>query len=257
VLLVSADLDARLRYAAILEEGGFSLFAVPDAIEALKTMSVRIPDVVVLGSGSSGRDSLRLLSALRGDRWTSDIPAVILTSARVQAGGETSGTTLLLPEDVGADVLLNAVHDLAQETPAERFARRQLRRTLITLRSVLVKRAAIDQTIGTNPAGWSPLITAFRTPVLALDEHGAYVAASAGMEALTGYVSGELTGMSVFDTALGAHLPFALVWQTHRESSSGAGRTSVRDKTGRTLTVAFLLSALTPHLHFLLLAPTS
>jgi CheY-like chemotaxis protein len=260
ILLVSADLDYRLKYAALFEEAGFSAYAVSDSVEALKTISFRMPDLVLLGAGSSGPDSFRLLAALRGDACTADVPAVVLTSAHAHADGasptKSSGATLLLEQGVPADVVLGALDDLTRGTPVERFTRRQLRRTMIALRRVVDEQPPGTATPETAVARWSAVIRQLRTAILGTNAEGAYVAASRGMDALTGYVDRELASTSVFDTTMGAHLPFASVWQAYRAGAGSTGTTTIRDKSGRTIRVAYLFSELTSDLDVLLLAPT-
>jgi PAS domain-containing protein len=263
VLLVTSDVTSRLKYTALFEEAGFSVYAVSDAVEALKTISLRMPDVAVLGSDASGPDCFRLLSALRADMWTADVPAVVLASTEVRAAGawptKASGATVLLGEGVPAHVVLAAVDDLTRGTPVERFARRQLRRTLTALRSVFEEqgpRIAAEETLEGDIARWSSVVRLLRAPVLVVNTEGSYVAVSRGIEALTGYVGRELTATSVFDTIMGTHLPFASVWQAHRAGTGSTGQVSIRDKGGRTLKVAYLVSVLTPHVHVLLLAPS-
>ena len=59
VLLITSALDARLTYAGLLEEAGYAVYAVTDAIEALQTIGRRLPDVVILGPASAGADPYR------------------------------------------------------------------------------------------------------------------------------------------------------------------------------------------------------
>ena len=212
VLLIVSSLETRLLYAALLEEAGYAVYGVADAIEALQTVTVRMPDAVVLGSGSSGPDSLALLNALRGDLSTSDVPAVVLTSAQVQSGASDrerhSGPTMLLGEPVPPDAVVAAVDDLTRATPPDRFARRQIRRTLLALRN-LARRTNGEEGA---PSHLRATIDRLHVALLALDSHGSIVAASRGAETLTGFMRRELTTASVFDSLLGAHLPLASIW---------------------------------------------
>jgi CheY-like chemotaxis protein len=261
LLLVIEDVEARLKYAALLEESGYAVYAVSEPIEALKTMTSRVPDALLLGSGCSGPDCLRLLSALRGDVATADVPAVVLTSAQVQgAPSRSSGTTVLLGEPVPADVVLGAIDDLTRATPVERFTRRQLRRTLVALRSIIdeySERPRMPGDTADDAIDWPSVIGRFHSPILGLNAEGNYIAASRGAETLTGYLNSELTAASVFDAGMGSHLPLASVWQAHREGTGATtGLTTIRGKSGRTLKVAYVITALAPTLHVLLLAHT-
>lgn len=253
VLLIAAAIESRLLYAALLEEAGYAVYAVSDAIEALQTITVRMPDAVVLGHGSSGPDSLALLNALRGDLTTSDVPAVVLTSAQVQSGASErdahTGPTMLLGEPVSADAVLAAVDDLTRATPPERFGRRQLRRTLLALRNV-TRRA-------TNDDPQTPQLCAtidrLHVAVLGLDDRGSIVAASRGAETLTGFTRRELTSTTVFDSLLGAHLPLASTWEAHMSNPRGTGSVTIREKSGRSLALAYGFETLISGLHALAL----
>jgi PAS domain-containing protein len=226
---------------------------VADPIEALQTITVRLPDAVVLGSGSSGPDSLALLNALRGDLSTSDVPAVVLTSAQVQSGASErdrhTGPTMLLGEPVPADAVVAAVDDLTRSTPPERFARRQLRRTLLSLRNLARGTNGDERDVEQLCA----TIDRLHVALLALDGRGTIVAASRGAETLTGYTRRELTAVSAFDSLLGAHLPLAPIWETHASAPRATGTTTIRDKGGRSLQLAYGLETLQPDLHALAL----
>lgn len=254
VLLIAANMDARLLYTGLLEEAGYAVYAVADAIEALQTIGRRLPDAVVLGEGSSGPDSLALLNALRADATTSDVPAVILTGVQIHSGtsGRTRHTapTMMLGEPVPGDAVLAAVDDLTRATPPERFVRRQLRRTLLTLRGMERRLASDEQGVDQLRA----VIDRLHPAILGLDVHGAYVAASRGAEALTGYTRRELATMSVFDAALGPHLPLAAIWQEHTEGRRGGGVATLRDKMGRSLRVEIAVGPVLPGLDALALA---
>jgi CheY-like chemotaxis protein len=253
VLLIAAALESRLLYAALLEEAGYAVYAVADAIEALQTITVRMPDAVVLGHGSSGPDSLALLNALRGDLATSDVPAVVLTSGPVQSGASErdahTGPTMLLGEPVTPDAVLAAVDDLTRATPLERFGRRQLRRTLFALRTLARQNG--------DSAALKPHLIAtidrLHVPLLALDDRAAIVGASRGAELLTGYSRRELTASSVFDSLLGAHLPLASTWEVRAATPRASGRITIREKSGRSLPLEYTLEPLLGDLHALAL----
>jgi two-component system chemotaxis response regulator CheY len=253
VLLIASSLEARLLYAALLEEGGYSVYAVSDAIEALQTITARMPDAVVLGDGCSGPDSLALLNALRGDLATSDVPAVVLAAAQVQSGASTrdphTGPTMLLGEPVPADAVLAAVDDLTRATPPDRFGRRQLRRTLLTLRTV----AHRTGDPGRERLDLCATIDRLHAIVLGLDDRGGIVAASRGAETLTGFTRRELTSISVFDSLLGAHLPLAGIWETHATSPRANGTVTIREKNGRSLLLGYGFEVLMPDVHALAL----
>jgi PAS domain S-box-containing protein len=254
VLLIAANMDGRLTITGLLEEAGYAVYAVHDAVEALQTIGRRLPDAVVLGEGSSGVDSLALLNALRTDASTSDVPAVILTGVQVHSGppgrDRHTGPTMLLREPVSADSVVAAVDDLTRATPPERVARRQLRRTLVALH-------ATERRVGTDGTGIDEMravVNRLHPAVLALDIHGALVAASRGAERLTGYTRDDLARMTVFDTAFGVDLPLARIWQAHTEGRRAVASAALRDHAGRMLRVEMAVGPVLPGLDALALA---
>ena len=251
MLLVAANLDARTAVTGLLEEAGYAIYPVRDAIDALQTIGRRLPDAVVLGEGSSGADSLALLIALRTDSATRDIPAVILTGVQVHSGanGRHTGPTVLLREPVSPDAVLAAVDDLTRATPPERVAHRQLRRSLLTLCDTERRLGADGEAIDHMLA----VINRLHPAILGIDARGVLVAASRGAQTLTGYARHELAAMSVFDAAFGADLPLARSWQAHTEGRRSAGAVSVRDKTGRLLRMQTAVSQVMPGLDALAL----
>jgi PAS domain S-box-containing protein len=259
VLLVATHVNARLRYTSLLEEAGYAVYAVADAVEALQAMTRRLPDAVILGPESSGPDSLTIIDALRNDLYTRDVPAVIITGAQIRSsngsGGNGrvrhSGATVMLSDGAPADSVLAAVDDLTRGTPVERFAKRQLRRSLLTLR---------PDEWHTGHAGGGleqmrAVIDRLQPPVLGLDDHGACVAASRGAESLTGYTRAELVRSSVFDGTLGPQLPFAAAWQEHAAGRRASRATTIRDKAGRVVRLEIEIGSLLPNLHALVMAP--
>jgi len=254
VLLIAANADARLLLTGLLEEAGYAVYPVRDAIDALQTIGRRLPDAVVLGGGSSGADSLALLTALRTDAETRDIAAVILTGVQVHsaANGRHTGPTMLLREPVSADAVLAAVDDLTRAMPLERVACRQLRRSLLIL-----KETQSRITTGDGVEQMLAVINRLHAAVLGIDARGAVVAASRGAEALTGYDRHELATMSVFDAAFGADLPLARSWEAHVEGRRSTGTVSVRDRTGRLLRMHTAAGGVLPGLDALALGPDS
>jgi len=238
-----------LTHAALLEEAGYAVYAVSDPVEALKTITVRMPDAVILGSG--GSESLALLTALRRDVSTSDVPVVVLAGTRLYSDASKqerhTGPTMLLAEPVSQDAVVAAVDDLTQSTPAERLARRQLRRSMMALRPML-HHAADSTAAASRIAG---IITRLQVPMLGLNGSGSFIAASRGAEALTGFTQTELLAMSVFDATLGPHLPLAHIWDRHTPEGRSSGPAMLRDRGGRSVEVTVAIESLLPDLHVL------
>lgn len=251
VLLIASNADVRLLLTGLLEEAGYAVYPVRDAIDALQTIGRRLPDAVVLGGGSSGADSLALLTALRTDAETRDIAAVILTGVQVHsaANGRHTGPTMLLREPVSADAVLAAVDDLTRSAPLDRVACRQLRRALLILNETQGRLAS-----GDGREQMVAVINRLHPAVLGIDVKGAVVAASRGAEALIGYDRQELVTMSVFDAAFGSDLPLARSWQAYLEGRRTTGTVSVRDRAGRLLRMHIAAGHVIPGLDAIALA---
>jgi two-component system cell cycle response regulator DivK len=248
VLLIEPHDDTRVLYANVFEESGYAVYPMANGLEALATAQKRLPDVVVMEMAVPGADGFMILQSLRSAPATADVPAVVVTAMLhfdVPQRARESGATMVLCKPTSIDALLSAVDELVSATPPDRFASRRLRRSLLTLRKVGTQlhldAAARDRV--------KALIDRLQIAVMAIDEHGRYVAASAGAELLTGYTRDELLTMSIFDTALGVDLPLARRWEefVSREDTVSTG--TIRDKAGRALTVHSLIVTIVPGLH--------
>jgi PAS domain S-box-containing protein len=155
-----------------------------------------------------------------------------------------------LREPVSPDAVLAAVDDLTRETPCDRVAIRQLRRSLLTLSDTERRLGSNGQAVGQMLA----VINRLQPAILGIDARGALVAASRGAQMLTGYDGRELAGMSVFDAAFGADLPLARSWQAHTEGRRSTGAVSVRDRAGRPLRMHTAIAHVLPGLDALALA---
>jgi PAS domain S-box-containing protein len=142
--------------------------------------------------------------------------------------------------------------ELASIAPPERSVRRQLTRTLLALR----KCAAHMKPDVDVQQGVRALIDRLQVAVLALDEHGRYVAASAAASELTGYAQHELLAMSIFDSQLDSDFVFQRdEWPNFLEAEQEGMTAIVRlgKRPTRTMKAAFL--TIVPGLHAAALAP--
>ena len=240
--------DTRVLYATLLEDAGLAVYAATDGPDALASVTLLLPDVVVMEMAVPGADGFEILRTLRTDPTTADIPAVVVTSVLhfdVPQRARESGATVVLCKPTSIASVLDAVTELINGTPADRLARRQLRRSLSTLRSVASK---MDVDAGSQERVRA-LIDRLQIAVMGIDGEGRYVAASAGAELLTGYTRSELLTMSVFDTALGADLPLARRWEAFAASNHAVEVATIRDKSGRAVTVQSLVALIVPGLH--------
>jgi PAS domain S-box-containing protein len=140
------------------------------------------------------------------------------------------------------DVLLTAVDELLANTPAERFVRRQLRRSLMTLKKL---GSRLDENA---QARIRALLDRLQIAVLAIDADGRYVAASAGAERLIGLNREELLGMSVADAALAEVLPLAGLWDAFRFEEIATSAATMRDRTGEHVPMAVSFATVVPGL---------
>jgi len=248
VLLIEPHDDTRVLYASLLEESGYAVYAMANGIDALTTAQKRVPDVVVMEMAVPGADGFTILQSLRTEPSTADVPAVVVTSVLhfdVPQRARESGATVVLCKPTSIDSVLSAVDELVSATPADRFASRRLRRSLLTLRKVGTQ-LNLDATARERVKG---LIDRLQIAVMAIDEQGRYVAASAGAELLTGYTREELLTMSIFDTALGLDLPLARRWEEFVSRQDTVSTGTIRDKAGRAVIVHSLIATIVPGLH--------
>jgi CheY-like chemotaxis protein len=248
VLLVEPHEETRFLYATLFEESGYAVYAIANGIDALTAVQKRLPDIVVMEMAVPGADGFAILQTLRSDQATADIPAVVVTSLLhfdVPQRARESGATVVLCKPTPIDSVLDAVDELIMATPVDRFARRTLRRSLLTLR-----KAGMELNVdATATQRMTALIDRLHTAVMGIDEHGRYLAASTGAELLTGYTRAELLTLSIFDTALGTDLPLARRWEEFVSHADDLSTATIHDKGGRAVTVHSLLATIVPGLH--------
>ena len=126
VLIVEANADLQQQIGAALRQGGYELAAETEAAWAKRSIAVRSPDVVVLGTKLGDGDGFRLADELRRDPETREIPIVFIATTHRGASHRAEARRrfapaeyLVTPLDVGA--LLPNVRNLAAHgtnTPA-------------------------------------------------------------------------------------------------------------------------------------------
>ncbi len=248
VLLIEPHEDTRVLYASLFEDAGLAVYAIANGADALAAVGTLLPDIVVMEMAIPGADGFEILHALRKEPTTADIPAVVVTSILhfdVPQRARESGATLVLCKPTSIASVLDGVTELINGTPGDRRARRQLRRSLLTLRNVA---STMEVDAGAKERVRA-LIDRLQIAVMGIDDQGRYVAASAGAEALTGYTRAELLAMSVFDAALGADLPLARRWEAVVSSNHIPETATIRVKSGRAVTVQSLIAPIVPGLH--------
>ena len=95
ILLVHEDRLLANMYRERLEHGGFTVDSARTGDAALRAIAERPPDLVVLDSVIAEPNSVRLISTLRRDAGTRDLPVVCLPTSRLQLAEEaqTAGAT--------------------------------------------------------------------------------------------------------------------------------------------------------------------
>ncbi len=255
VLVIAPNLDTRLLYTMLFEQAGCTVYAADEDPAGIAMAQHHLPDVVVAEGSASTAAAFDTLGQLRATPLTANIPVVMITSCvrfDMPAHTRAPGTILVLANHVDPDNLISSDMELASITPRERWVRRQLTRTLLALRKCAAHMKPdvdVQQRV-------RALIDRLQVAVLALDEDGRYVAASAAASELTGYAQHELLAMSIFDSQLDSDLVFPRdKWPNFLEADQEGMTATVRlgNRRSRTINAAFL--TIVPGLHAAAIAP--
>ena len=116
MLVADDDADIRFILRTNLEAEGMAVDEAVDGEQAL-TLAARLgPDVVVLDVMMPGRDGLDVLTALRGDPATAELPVIVL-SAKSSDGdiwaGWRAGADIYLTKPFEIDLLVKHIRALA------------------------------------------------------------------------------------------------------------------------------------------------
>jgi DNA-binding response OmpR family regulator len=120
VLIVDDDPDLVETVSMILESKGYDVGKAYDGIEGEEAIKKRRPDVLVLDVMMPRKNGYQLCKELKSNKWTSDIPVILLTAV-----GEAVPTTTythaegmaveaedFIPKPVDAKTLVEAVERL-------------------------------------------------------------------------------------------------------------------------------------------------
>jgi PAS domain S-box-containing protein len=254
VLLVEPHEDTRLLYSSVFEEAGYAVDQVADGPRAIAVARDRVPDLVILEMVVPEADGFFILQQLRGTAATADVPTIVVTGMLhfdVPQRARASGATLVLPKPTPLDVILAAADELISTTPDVRLTRRQLRRSLITLRKLA---AHVDREAQERVRA---LIDRLQVAVLAVDDEGRCLAVSHGFESLTGFARASLVSTSLFDPTFGATLPLAREWDRFVSQCHDVAQTSIRDSEGRDLPIHAAFATIAPGFHAAAFARTN
>ena len=81
VLVIEPHDDTRMLYVMLLEEAGYTVYAVANGIDAVSVAQKGLPDLVILELAVPRVDGFGILQAIRQNASTADIPAVVVTGA--------------------------------------------------------------------------------------------------------------------------------------------------------------------------------
>jgi PAS domain S-box-containing protein len=249
VLVVEPHDDTRLLYTLMLEEAGYVVYAVANGTDALRAAAQQLPDLVITEIIVPRLDGLALVGTLRDTPRTADIPVLVITGSfnkDVSQRARDVGAAVVLAKPTSLDVVLQTLDELMQRTTTVQLMRRHLRRTLLT-----IARAAAHATLDRDAQSRvRALVDRLQVAVLAVDERGRHLAASAGAASLTGYSRSELLTMSIYDLVVSeTDLPNLRRSPQTDSINVELPQLALREKIGTTLMVDVLVTTLLPGVH--------
>jgi DNA-binding response OmpR family regulator len=120
VLIVDDDPDLVETVAMLLESKGYEVGKAYDGIEGEEAIKKRRPDVLVLDVMMPRKDGYKLCKELKSNKWTQDIPVILLTAVGeavssttyTHAEGMSTEAEDFIPKPVDAKTLVEAVERL-------------------------------------------------------------------------------------------------------------------------------------------------
>jgi DNA-binding response OmpR family regulator len=120
VLIVDDDPDLVETVAMMLESKGFEVGKAYDGIEGEEAIKKRRPDVLILDVMMPRKNGYQLCKELKSNKWTSDIPVILLTAVGEavptttysHAEGMATEAEDYIPKPVDAATLVEAVQRL-------------------------------------------------------------------------------------------------------------------------------------------------
>jgi PAS domain S-box-containing protein len=247
VLIIEPHDDTRMLYTLVFEEAGYIVYTVANGTDALIAASQRLPDLIITEVFVPRLDGLAVMSVLRGNPNTADIPVMVVTGIlhdNMPQRARDHGAAAVLGKPVSLDVLGCTADDVIRTSPPRQLVRRQLRRILLTIAKVAANNT-IDQGAQLRVR---TLIDRLQVAVLALDDRGRHVAASVGAQSLTGYSRSELLTMSVSELLGGAELPNLFATSAPEIVQFERRPATIREKVGHPVIVDVLITRVLPNL---------
>jgi DNA-binding response OmpR family regulator len=120
ILIVDDDPDLVETVAMLLESKGYDVGKAYDGIEGEEAIKKRRPDVLVLDVMMPRKDGYKLCKELKSNKWTQDIPVILLTAVGeavstttyTHAEGMSTEAEDFIPKPVDAKTLVEAVERL-------------------------------------------------------------------------------------------------------------------------------------------------
>jgi CheY-like chemotaxis protein len=116
VLLVEDHTDTRQMYAEFLG-GVFEVLEAPDGLQAIESMRVRRPDLLITDLSLPGLDGFELVALMRADPGLQEVPIICLSGYGGHAHDErarAAGCDRILQKPCMPDALAQAASDLLQ-----------------------------------------------------------------------------------------------------------------------------------------------
>ena len=255
VLVIEPHDDTRLLYGMLLTDMGWIAYAVPDGEAAMGVAEHRLPDVIVTEIAVPKLDGFEVLRRLSANPSTRHIPVIAATGVlhfQVPARAREAGFAAVLEKPIEPATLLQTIRNVVVATPPDRRVRRQLRRSLITLRK-LGGHLKGDTSAQERIRG---LIDRLQIAVLAFDDRGRYVAASEAVSSLTGYSRAQILSRSIFEAPLVDPVPnIQQRWGDFLSAQHCTASGTVRDALGASIPLQAAFATVLPGLHAAVIAP--
>jgi CheY-like chemotaxis protein len=257
VLVIEPHEDTRLLYVMLLTDAGWVAYGVSDGASGISAAEHRLPDVIVTEIAVpelDGFEILRRLSANPGTRHISMIAATGFVHFDVPRRAREAGFAEVLEKPLEPEALIQAVRQILLATPPDRRVRRQLRRSLLTLRKLgahLQGESSAEERI-------RALIDRLQIAVLAFDDRGRYIAASAAVSSLTGYSRAHILSRSIFEAPLVEPVPdMEQRWGDFLSARHCSALGTLKDAGGASLHLQAAFVTVLPGLHAAAIAPVT
>ncbi len=145
IVLVESDLMWRKKIKSILAKQGYKVVgAVEDGISALKTIRVRLPDLVILDTGIAGIDGLEVAKIVCQDKIAPVIVIAASRSTQILQKAKEAGVSALLYKPIHEVELLSSVELVL----AKHIEITRMENQITELKEVIENRKIIDKAKG-------------------------------------------------------------------------------------------------------------